>query len=63
MTLEKAIVQVGGCWQCGVAYVAFSRVKTSEGLKVLGSTPTSVVHAVDNEVKILLQFNFGADFD
>jgi ATP-dependent DNA helicase PIF1 len=62
MTLEKATVQLGDCWQCGMAYVALSRVKTLKGLKVLDLTPTSMVHPVDDEVKIFLETHFQADF-
>jgi ATP-dependent DNA helicase PIF1 len=62
MTLEKATVQLGDCWQAGMAYVALSRVKTLAGLKVLDLTPTSVVHPVDDEVKTFLQTHFQADF-
>ena len=62
MTLEKATVQLGDCWQCGMAYVALSRVKTLAGLKVLDLTPTSMVHPVDDEVKTFLQLHFQADF-
>ncbi|GAB7333136.1 hypothetical protein MBLNU13_g04801t1 [Cladosporium sp. NU13] len=63
MTLEKATVQLGDCWQSGMAYVALSRVKTLRGLKVLDLTPTSMVYPVDDEVKTFLQLHFQADFD
>ena len=62
MTLEKAIVQLGDCWQGGMAYVALSRVKTMDGLKVLDLTPTSMVHPLDDEVKTFLQVHFQANF-
>ena len=62
MTLEKAIVQLGDCWQGGMAYVALSRVKTLDGLKVLDLTPTSMVHPLDDEVKTFLQVHFQANF-
>jgi ATP-dependent DNA helicase PIF1 len=62
MTLEKATVQLGDCWQCGMAYVALSRVKTLKGLKVLDLTPTSTVHPVDDEVRTFLEQNFQANF-
>ena len=62
MTLERAIVQLGDCWQGGLAYVALSRVKTLRGLKVLDLTPTSMVHPLDEEVKTFLRVHFGASF-
>lgn len=62
MTLEKAIVQLGDCWQAGMAYVALSRVKTLAGLKVLDLTATSMVHPVDDEIKTFLQVHFQANF-
>lgn len=46
-----------------MAYVALSRVKTLTGLKVNGLRPTTMVHAVDEEVKDFLELHFGADFD
>jgi ATP-dependent DNA helicase PIF1 len=63
MTLEKATVQLGDCWQCGMAYVALSRVKTLKGLKVLDLTPTSTVKPVDDEVRSFLEQNFQANFN
>ena len=63
MTLEKATVQLGDCWQAGMAYVALSRVKTLKGLKVLDLTPTSMVHPVDDEVKTFLQHHFQENFN
>jgi ATP-dependent DNA helicase PIF1 len=55
MTLERAIVQLGDCWQGGMAYVALSRVKTLQGLKVLDLTPTSMVNPLDGDVRTFLQ--------
>lgn len=63
MTLEKAIVNVGACFQCGMAYVALSRVKTLGGLRVDGLRASNFNHAVDEEVKDFLEEKFGDNFD
>ena len=41
-TLESVIVDAGDCWADGQLYVAFSRVKTLEGLKLINFSPKSV---------------------
>jgi ATP-dependent DNA helicase PIF1 len=63
MTLDKAIVDVGACFVAGMAYVALSRVKALEGLRVEGLGTNGVKYAVDDEVKTFLQQKFGEDFD
>jgi len=63
MTLDKAIVDVGRCFVSGMAYVALSRVKNLEGLKVEGLDTNGVIHAVDDKVKEFLQDRFGENFD
>jgi ATP-dependent DNA helicase PIF1 len=63
MTLQKAVVHLDHCWQSGMAYVALSRVKNLEGLKVMGLRADHFNHAVDEQVKIFLQDKFNEDFD
>lgn len=63
MTLEKAVVHLDHCFQSGMAYVALSRVKNLEGLKVQGLGTNSVKCMVDEQVKIFLHDKFGENFD
>jgi ATP-dependent DNA helicase PIF1 len=63
MTLQKAVVHLDHCWQSGMAYVALSRVKNLEGLKVMGLRADHFNHAVDEQVKTFLEENFGENFD
>lgn len=37
LTLSEAVVSLSGCWENGQAYVALSRVRTSQKLKILNS--------------------------
>ena len=48
-------MDLADCFQCGMAYVALSRVKTLTGLKVKGLRQSTMVHAVDEEVKGFMQ--------
>jgi ATP-dependent DNA helicase PIF1 len=63
MTLQKAVVHLDHCWQSGMAYVALSRVKNLEGLKVMGLRADHFNHAVDEQVKTFLEEKFGENFD
>jgi ATP-dependent DNA helicase PIF1 len=63
MTLEKAIVHLDHCFQSGMAYVALSRVKNLEGLKVEGLGANGVKHMVDDQVKSFMEDKFGESFD
>jgi len=49
MTIDRAIVDLKGLWESGHAYVALSRVKSSEGLYVSGWTPGSI--RTDKKIK------------
>ena len=41
VSLDKAIMNLENLWECGQAYVALSRVRSGEGLKILGWHPKS----------------------
>lgn len=41
-TLEKIVVDLGGLWEPGQAYVALSRLVSAKGLKILRWTPKSI---------------------
>ncbi len=43
MSLDKAIVDLRALWEPGQAYVALSRLKTSEGLRLYGWYPRSII--------------------
>jgi ATP-dependent exoDNAse (exonuclease V) alpha subunit len=45
MTLDRAEIDVSGCFAPGQAYVALSRVKTLEGLSLRGWRPGAVTVA------------------
>ena len=62
MTLDKAIVHLKHCWQSGMAYVALSRVKNLEGLKVISRAGDDFNHTVDEGVKTFLENKFMEDF-
>ena len=63
MTLDKAIVHLNNCWQCGMAYVALSRVKNLYGLKVLIGKGSTFNYMVDEKVKAFLENKFMENFD
>jgi ATP-dependent DNA helicase PIF1 len=62
MTLDKAIVDLSHCFASGMSYVALSRVKTLEGLKVHGFKANGIKHEVDDKVKVFLSDKFGESF-
>jgi len=52
MTLNTAIVDLNGCFETGMAYVAVSRLKTLQGLKLIGFKS----HFIQTDVRVLAYY-------
>jgi ATP-dependent DNA helicase PIF1 len=61
MTLDKVEVDLSRTFEAGQAYVALSRARSLEGLKVVSFPPNAQMDA-DPQVKEFLQTAFPSDF-